>query len=289
MRSIAIGTNEVGLLLSTCHPLRGFFSADARVLPERLYLIETSARHGASAAFGMKGVIDTGFDPKLKIRDVLYTPDFYMGVYDYASMDIHYVRDSAYISQGDSIVLKTYLYEASSGSLIGTVGEYPIWWNTPDTTITVGFEVPYAYTPGTTVYAAVDVFERDLDHLDRRLSVLINAENGYGTPKRSAESGKPIANAADTPALSNYPNPFGSNSQAGSGTTHIRYQLDTEQHVQIAVYDLLGNKVAELVDGVRSAGSHTVPFSSGSLRSGTYFCRMTTSTAVTNEKMHIIN
>jgi len=72
----------------------------------------------------------------------------------------------------------------------------------------------------------------------------------------------------------NYPNPF-------NPTTTIRYSIPASGHVSLRVYDLLGNEVATLVDGVRPAGTYDQVFdassggnSRGSLASGVYFYRL---------------
>lgn len=70
----------------------------------------------------------------------------------------------------------------------------------------------------------------------------------------------------DTPlqiSLSASPNPF-------NPTTTIRFSLPTEQAVQLSVYDVLGRRVAVLVNDVRTAGEHTVVLSGTELSSGVY-------------------
>ncbi len=65
----------------------------------------------------------------------------------------------------------------------------------------------------------------------------------------------------------NYPNPF-------NPSTQLRYQLPSDAHVSIKVFDLLGREMALVVDGVQSAGYHSVVFDAGNLAGGVYFYRI---------------
>ncbi len=71
----------------------------------------------------------------------------------------------------------------------------------------------------------------------------------------------------------NYPNPF-------NPTTTINYQIPTAGYVSLKVYDMLGNEVAELVDGYKNAGSYNVVFNgqgnanNSQLTSGVYFYQL---------------
>jgi len=64
-------------------------------------------------------------------------------------------------------------------------------------------------------------------------------------------------------SLDNYPNPF-------NPTTTISYSLPQAGHVILKVYDLLGREAAELVNGVKEKGKHTVTFNASKLSSGFY-------------------
>ncbi len=87
-------------------------------------------------------------------------------------------------------------------------------------------------------------------------SMPVSAEEGA--------SGLPDVYALDQ----NYPNPL-------SRATTIRFDLPQPGPVRLAVYDLLGRRVAVLVDEVRGAGRHSVRFGAAALPSGVYIYRMT--------------
>lgn len=67
----------------------------------------------------------------------------------------------------------------------------------------------------------------------------------------------------------NYPNPF-------NPTTTIRFDVPEASKVSLFVYDMLGRRVASLVDGVVSAGNHTATFDARTLPSGAYIYRLET-------------
>ncbi|HUN65542.1 MAG TPA: T9SS type A sorting domain-containing protein, partial [Bacteroidota bacterium] len=79
----------------------------------------------------------------------------------------------------------------------------------------------------------------------------------------------------------NYPNPF-------NPTTTIGYDVPEEQRVKLAVYNVLGQLVATLVDEERSAGRYSVTWDAGGMPSGVYFCRMEAGNFADTRKMVIL-
>jgi hypothetical protein len=79
----------------------------------------------------------------------------------------------------------------------------------------------------------------------------------------------------------NYPNPF-------NQTTVISYQLSAVNRVSLQVYDIAGREVAELVNGTRKVGEHTVKWNASNLASGIYFYRLVAGPHVQTRKMVVL-
>ncbi len=78
--------------------------------------------------------------------------------------------------------------------------------------------------------------------------------------------------------LQNYPNPF-------NPMTVIKYEIPRRTRVSLKVYDVLGRKVATLVDGAEEAGLHIETFDATSLSSGVYFYRLEMAQTTLTKKM----
>jgi hypothetical protein len=81
--------------------------------------------------------------------------------------------------------------------------------------------------------------------------------------------------------LPNYPNPF-------NPSTTIPFELAQSANVRLEVYDMLGRRVALLVNETRQAGQHTAVFESGSLPSGMYIARLQAGEQVFSQKMVMV-
>jgi hypothetical protein len=75
--------------------------------------------------------------------------------------------------------------------------------------------------------------------------------------------------AIDFVLYQNYPNPF-------NPVTAIGYQLSAVSQVELSVYNLLGQRVATLVNEKQNAGSYQVEWDASGFSSGIYFYRMQT-------------
>ena len=65
----------------------------------------------------------------------------------------------------------------------------------------------------------------------------------------------------------NYPNPF-------NPSTTIKFAVPESRFVNLSVYNLLGEKVAELINEVKDAGEYEVNFNAINLPSGIYISKI---------------
>ena len=159
----------------------------------------------------------------------------------------------------------------------------------------------YAISDATNEVAGYDVTENDGSYAIENLvpgsyTILVDKEGfvSNNTPSVTLVEGNgfessatnlpiqadPVLNVSDTPngvptAFSlhqNYPNPF-------NPTTTIRFDIPIASNVSVKVYNLIGQKVIELTDGVRQPGAYAINWDGRSedgatLTSGIYFVKL---------------
>jgi len=76
----------------------------------------------------------------------------------------------------------------------------------------------------------------------------------------------------------NYPNPF-------NPSTVINFSLEKPSNVTLSIYNVLGQKVASVVNSFMQAGSYTYQFDASKLASGVYIYRIEAGTFVSAKKM----
>lgn len=79
----------------------------------------------------------------------------------------------------------------------------------------------------------------------------------------------------------NYPNPF-------NPSTVISWQSPVSGHQILKVFDVLGNEVATLVDGLKDAGYYETEFNASELPSGLYFYQLRSNSFSITKKMMLI-
>ncbi len=93
------------------------------------------------------------------------------------------------------------------------------------------------------------------------------------------------ANSTDIPESvklnPNYPNPF-------NPTTTISFELKEESEVLLSIWNIVGQRVVTLVDGMREAGEHTATWNASEMPSGIYIAQLEVGGEVFIRKMTLI-
>ena len=79
----------------------------------------------------------------------------------------------------------------------------------------------------------------------------------------------------------NYPNPF-------NPITHIRFNIPETGNTKLTVFNIMGEAVANLIDGVVSAGAHTVSWNAANMPTGVYFYRMESGNFTQTRKLLLV-
>jgi hypothetical protein len=79
----------------------------------------------------------------------------------------------------------------------------------------------------------------------------------------------------------NYPNPF-------NPSTRITFVLPSSAKTSLEVFNMLGQKVATLMNGFATAGAHEVQFDAAHLASGVYLYRLTSGTFTDVKKLMLV-
>ena len=118
-----------------------------------------------------------------------------------------------------------------------------------------------------------------LEHQFPPQLILLVDDTGASCPlgrcRREAPS---VAVQTDPVSLSTYPNPF-------NPTTTIQVTLPRNAPVRVAVYDVMGRRVARLREGPMKAGRHLIPFDGSALASGVYFVRVNTPGGTSQQRL----
>lgn len=79
----------------------------------------------------------------------------------------------------------------------------------------------------------------------------------------------------------NYPNPF-------NPTTQIKYSIPHTGYISLKVYNLLGEEIATLFEGIRQAGNYVATFDGSKCASGVYFYRLRSGNFVETKKLVLL-
>jgi hypothetical protein len=81
--------------------------------------------------------------------------------------------------------------------------------------------------------------------------------------------------------LNNYPNPF-------NPRTEIQFGLPIDANIVLAVYDILGQRIATLASGFYTAGTYTVKWEPESAATGVYVYQLEAGRYVKSRRMLLV-
>ncbi len=79
----------------------------------------------------------------------------------------------------------------------------------------------------------------------------------------------------------NYPNPF-------NPSTNIQFELNQATEIELAVYDVIGNKLSIVASGTYASGSHSLTWDASNYPSGVYFYRLVTPAQSITSRMLLV-
>lgn len=121
--------------------------------------------------------------------------------------------------------------------------------------------------------------------LDNSLASSWGASSGNGTP--GVQNSITVSNEEEDIAPNtfkldqNYPNPF-------NPSTNISYSISKQGNVTLEVFDLLGQRIATLVNKVQTVGDYDINFDASNLTSGIYIYRISQSGQTLTRRMTLI-
>jgi hypothetical protein len=144
---------------------------------------------------------------------------------------------------------------------------------------------PFDFRPGDTQQVLVKLaVGQGADHLSSLTSLREILE--YNPDLTDVDNENTAALPLEFRVHQNYPNPF-------NPVTTLRYALPVRGEVEVAVFNVLGQRVATLVCKTESAGEHTVVWNSTDdkgrpVASGVYFYRVRAGDEVQSRKMVLL-
>jgi hypothetical protein len=79
----------------------------------------------------------------------------------------------------------------------------------------------------------------------------------------------------------NYPNPF-------NPTTEIKFSVPKTSYVKLTVYNILGQKVETLIDGIRPTGNYSITWDASNIANGIYVYKLESGSTVLTKKMTLV-
>ena len=264
-----IKTNSEGSLLvsGNTNPEQSFFSAPSVKID---FTASTDQGEMQIVSIGIDSTATEGIDTHLGEQELPPPPP----------SEIFFIRfalPNSFISSYSDIRFgeldENYTYEYELQFQLGeNAAELTLQWEQPQgVSINIqdmfgGVIINEDFTPGSNEFTLTNA---------NITSLILTAE--YSGVTSVEYENKPI----DYSLYQNSPNPF-------NPSTSIKYQVASIEKVSLRVYDILGSKIATLVNEIKSPGKYEAIFDASELSSGIYFYRIKAGSFIDTKKMILI-
>ncbi len=209
------------------------------------------------------------------------TDDFRAIVDSVTGKDMQWFFDQWIFGKGWPTYALQYSWQEDTVSVLLTQEQDPMLWQIFTMPLTLRVHGGGSYSDFSVHDSAgVQVFRLPFDHQPD--SVVLDPE---GWVLKEMVSPMTVVSGVKIPLTyilrQNYPNPF-------NPLTTISYTLPARVHVKLEVFDVLGRKIATLVDALQDAGEHAAVFDGAAIASGTYLYRLEAGTFRADRKMALV-
>ncbi len=255
----------------TAFKLAREYFPNAKLLVNDYFILGSDPTDPSSPVYRYRALIDT-----LKTRNLI----------DGIGCEAHFLEgvDSSRIRTNLNILAATGLpiyiseytvNESSDSQQLGIyMTQFPVFWTDPDVKgITL-----WGYIQGEVWNQTPDCYLISSNGTERpALQWLVTYVQDHPAGIEKLESHLPTKFTLGQ----NYPNPF-------NPTTNIGFRISNVGLATLKVYDVLGRRVATLVDKVEQPGKYEVKFNGSWLASGVYFYRLQSGSTFLQKKMVLI-
>ncbi len=237
--------------------------------------------------YAYDSVIDSAISLNVSLDEVYVNGYFgeedIEGDLDFSSMQ---VLPETYIDSDSAAVI---FEQSGGGDFFAMMNESGLewYWDMDIQILHEYWDYPPDPTPGAPVtwkasYYAYAFDENSGAYYNDSLFIYLDVESGevlYSTVPVSNEVEDEIPDGFEL--QQNYPNPF-------NPTTNIPFTLSASSHVYLSVYNLLGQKVATILDTNYGAGKHTVSWDAKAFSSGVYIYQLKVNGLSQNKKLVLL-
>ncbi|HTR82496.1 MAG TPA: M1 family aminopeptidase [Bacteroidota bacterium] len=267
----------------------GFVGAPDTSTPKTLFYAPLVYGKGASILHMLRHVLgDSVFframyayanDPRLMYSNAA-SQDFERNCEEVSGKNLSYFFQEWLYGEGFPDYQYTWDWKSSGGS--GTVSlnitQAPDRINPAFFTMPIDVKISTAEKETTvTVFNNAQSQNFAIDFPENPTSVTLDPD-GWILKLAAHIKGAPLSEAQ---LVQNYPNPFNS-------STKITYSIPKAEHVNLSVFNLLGQRVSTIVDAKQFAGTFEYQWSPGNLASGMYIFRLTAGDSQIQKKMILL-